>query len=94
MTIHFQPLPYAFEVFGVDFLVDAESNVWLLEVNAFPDFKQTGDELRGIVAEFWSGVLRLAVGPFVGLPDGQASKTNGREEEDMVLVREVDLGRR
>ena len=94
MTIHFQPLPYAFEVYGVDFLVDAESNAWLLEVNAFPDFKQTGDGLRGVVAEFWTGVLRLAVGPFVGSIEHQTSETEGGEVGGMVLVREVDLGRR
>ncbi|GKT94234.1 LOW QUALITY PROTEIN: 5'/3'-nucleotidase SurE [Colletotrichum tofieldiae] len=50
MTIHFQPLGNAFEVFGLDFLVDAEARPWLLEVNSFPDFKQTGGELKGVVA--------------------------------------------
>ncbi|KAJ4381941.1 hypothetical protein N0V85_008641, partial [Neurospora sp. IMI 360204] len=51
MMIHFQPMEQAFEVYGLDFLVDADSEgkntAWLLEVNAFPDFKQTG-ELKGV----------------------------------------------
>ncbi|BFZ58779.1 putative tubulin--tyrosine ligase pby1 [Savitreella phatthalungensis] len=47
--IHFQPLPNAFEVFGLDYLVDASSSVHLLEVNAYPDFAQTGDGLKGLV---------------------------------------------
>lgn len=62
MPMHFSPLANAFEVFGVDFLVDAQGVAWLLEVNSFPDFKQTGDELRDdVVAELWRQVLRLAV---------------------------------
>ena len=62
MMVHFQPLENAFEVFGLDFLVDEEGTPWLLEVNAFPDFKQTGD-LKGVVGGFWSEALRVAVGP-------------------------------
>ncbi|EGR51155.1 uncharacterized protein TRIREDRAFT_120402 [Trichoderma reesei QM6a] len=90
MPIHFQTLPNAFEVFGLDFLVDADGEAWLLEVNAFPDFKQTGGDLRGIVEGFWRGVVGVAVGGFFGV-DGVK-----REEEDgdMVSVRRVDLGRR
>ncbi|KJZ74672.1 hypothetical protein HIM_06022 [Hirsutella minnesotensis 3608] len=88
MPIHFQALPNAFEVFGLDFMVDASGTVWLLEANAFPDFKQTGSDLEEIVAGFWKGVVRTAVLPFFGLDDGVA------EDEDMVTVRAVDLGRR
>lgn len=95
MTVHFQPLPFAFEVFGLDFLVDAGGTAWLLEVNAFPDFKQTGDELRDVVEGFWRGAVRLAVGPWAGCGGGGAEKEQEKEEsEDFVLVRDVDLGRR
>ncbi|KAK4103331.1 sure-like protein [Parathielavia hyrcaniae] len=48
MPVHFQPLPHAFEAYGLDFLVDARGTAWLLEVNAFPDFKQTGEGLTGV----------------------------------------------
>jgi tubulin--tyrosine ligase len=94
MMVHFQPQPNAFEVFGVDFLVDARGTAWLLEINAFPDFKQTGDDprLRDVVAGFWKGVLGVAVGG-----TGFVAGCGERVEEvtrDMVLVREVDLGRR
>ncbi|KAK7747552.1 hypothetical protein SLS53_001807 [Cytospora paraplurivora] len=91
MMVHFQPLPFAFEVFGLDYLVDAGGRAWLLEVNAFPDFKQTGEGLRGVVAEFWEGAIRRAVGPFVGL-EGRGE--NGDADDGMVLVRDIDLGRR
>ncbi|KAK3402256.1 survival protein sure-like phosphatase/nucleotidase [Sordaria brevicollis] len=91
MMIHFQPMEQAFEVYGLDFLVDADdaegkNRAWLLEVNAFPDFKQTG-ELKGVVGGFWEGVIKEAVGPFAGVEIKE-------EDEKMRLVREVDLGRR
>lgn len=87
MMVHFQPVPWAFEVYGLDFLVDAGGRAWLLEVNAFPDFKQTGEGLRERVVEgFWKGVVRLAVGPWAGVET--------EDDGGMVLVREIDLGRR
>lgn len=94
MMVHFQPQPNAFEVFGVDFLVDAKGTAWLLEINAFPDFKQTGDDpkLRDVVAGFWRGVVGVAVGA-TGFVAGDREKMQ-EAERDMVLVREVDLGRR
>ncbi|KAM5348730.1 hypothetical protein ACJ41O_008553 [Fusarium nematophilum] len=91
MPIHFQTLPNAFEVYGLDFLVDARGVAWLLEVNAFPDFKQTGGDLKEIVSGFWKGVLRHGVAPFFGI---NASSLKDKEgAEDMVPVRKVDLGR-
>ncbi|PHH67635.1 hypothetical protein CDD82_1252 [Ophiocordyceps australis] len=88
MPVHFQTLPNAFEVFGLDFLVDGGMRAWLLEVNAFPDFKQTGGQLKGLVERFWTGVVREAVLPFCGIEESQG---NGG---DMVLVKRIDLGRR
>ncbi|KAK1989060.1 5'/3'-nucleotidase sure [Colletotrichum cereale] len=88
MTIHFQPLGNAFEVFGLDFLVDVEARPWLLEVNSFPDFKQTGGDMKGVVAGFWEETLRTAVGGFFGV------EAEGKASGDMVRVRRVELGRR
>ncbi|KAK3332076.1 survival protein sure-like phosphatase/nucleotidase [Cercophora scortea] len=95
MVVHFQPLEHAFEVFGLDFLVDCEGTAWLMEINAFPDFKQTG-KLEGVVAGFWREVLRLAVVPFAGVTDEEEEEEGESRvgKEEMVLVREVDLGRR
>lgn len=94
MPIHFQTLPNAFEVFGLDFLVDAKGAAWLLEVNAFPDFKQTGGDLSDIVEGFWTGVLRRAVPPFFGLDASSLASSDKYPDADLVAVREVDLGRR
>jgi tubulin---tyrosine ligase len=88
MMVHFQTLPNAFEVFGVDFLVDGEGRAWLLEVNAFPDFRQTGDELKGLVGGLWEEVVGRVVGGFFGV------ETEGEKGEGLVYVRRVELGKK
>lgn len=87
MSIHFQPLPNAFETFGLDFLVDKEGECWLLEVNAFPDFAQSGDVCKGVVEGFWSEVVEKTVGGFFGVEGAEG-------EGNLVRVGGVDLGRR
>ncbi|KAE8855866.1 hypothetical protein PTNB29_08705 [Pyrenophora teres f. teres] len=92
MSIHFQPLPNAFEVFGLDFMVSVERDgglkTWLLEVNAFPDFRQTGDDLKGLVEGLLEGVVSMGVGRFFGVGEEDGG------EEKMVKVLDIDLGRR
>lgn len=89
MMVHFQTMPNAFEVFGLDFLVDEGGVAWLLEVNAFPDFRQTGQELMGVVGGLWEEVVGKAVGGFFGV---EREKEDG--EGGLVEVRRVDLGRK
>lgn len=92
MSIHFQPLPNAFEIFGLDFMVgieeDGSLNTYLLEVNAFPDFRQTGNELSGLIEGLFEGVVDQAVQPFFGL------EREGKDDGKMVKVLDIDLGRR
>lgn len=94
MSIHFQPLPNAFEIFGLDFMVSVEADgalkTWLLEVNAFPDFRQTGGELKGLVEGLFEGVVDVSVKGFFEV--GGQGEDNG--DEKMVKVLDVDLGRR
>ena len=93
----FQPLPNAFEVFGIDWMVDDKGEVWLLEVNAFPDFRQTGEELRDVVKGLWDGVVGIVVGDFFGV-----SERDGRDGEEGTIgdegwgfrkVLDMDTGR-
>ena len=88
-SVHFQPLPNAFEIFGLDFLVDGSGRAWLLEVNAFPDFQQTGEELKVLVEGLFEEVVGVAVMPFFNGGDGDKDGT-----ERMRLVLNLDLGRR
>jgi hypothetical protein len=91
MSIHFQPLPNAFEIFGLDFLVDSKGTAWLLEVNAFPDFAQTGNELEGIISGLFQDVVKVGVMPFFELGEAASSK---EPAEDKVKALDIDLGRR
>ncbi|KAF1959763.1 tubulin-tyrosine ligase [Byssothecium circinans] len=108
MSVYFQPLPNSFEVFGLDFMVSveqgggsggAEVRTWLLEVNAFPDFRQSGERLKGVVGGLFEGVVRMGVAPFFGI-DGGGDGQEGEGEDgdgdggDMVKVLDIDLGRR
>ena len=61
----FAPMPHCFELFGLDFLVDASCGVHLLEVNPGPDFRQTGDRLKRVIVDLWEGTCALVL-------DGQA----------------------
>jgi hypothetical protein len=92
MGVHFQPLPNAFEIFGLDFMVGIEAdgclNTYLLEVNAFPDFRQTGSELSGMIEELFEGVVDEAIRPFFGKAE------EGSAKNEMIKVLDVDLGRR
>uniref|UniRef100_M4BXS8 Tubulin-tyrosine ligase n=1 Tax=Hyaloperonospora arabidopsidis (strain Emoy2) TaxID=559515 RepID=M4BXS8_HYAAE len=60
----FQPLPNCFEVYGVDFMVDEDFNVWLLEFNPGPDFKQTGDRLHFVIRDLMADTLRIVTNEY------------------------------
>lgn len=68
--MNFQPLPNAFELYGLDFLVSSDINetsgVTLLEVNAYPDFRQTGSDLKGLIDEFFDQIMTQSVIPLIG----------------------------
>ena len=90
--IHFQTVPNAFELFGVDFLVDEHLNVWLLELNAYPDLKQTGESLKEVVVGgLIEGILDVAVRPFFDKREAAQAAISG--DIRMRLVRHLDLGR-
>lgn len=95
MSIHFQTLPNSFELFGLDFMVGVEEdgglNTWLLEVNAFPDFRQTGSECKRVVEGLFEVVVDMGIGTFFGVGGVKGEKTG---QEMMVRVLDVDLGRR
>ncbi|KAG1826124.1 tubulin-tyrosine ligase family-domain-containing protein [Suillus subaureus] len=76
MPIHFQPLPNAFELYGVDFLVshdptglDSLGNsrifqVKLLEINSEPAIELTGRRLHRILEDLFVAIEQVAVLPF------------------------------
>lgn len=63
----FQPLSNAFELYGLDFLVDADLGVKFLEVNAFPDFKQTGESLNDLVCCLFYQSVAITCDTYFGI---------------------------
>jgi tubulin---tyrosine ligase len=55
----FSPIPGCFEHYGLDFLVDDAWNVYLLEGNPGPDFKQTGDRLQGVIGRLMQRTIEI-----------------------------------
>jgi len=66
--VHFQPLPNAFELFGVDFLVTCTSSsglqVHLLELNAEPAIELTGPRLTWILEDLFKDIGKVIIEPF------------------------------
>jgi len=62
----YAPLPGCFEHYGLDFIVEDRGadglGVYLLEVNPGPDFKQSGEKLRGIVGGVIEETVDLVFG--------------------------------
>ncbi|ORX69423.1 tubulin-tyrosine ligase [Linderina pennispora] len=61
----FQAWPNCIEQFGFDFLVDEDCNALMLEANAYPDFKQTGEGLKSVVEGFMAASVATAVDKFL-----------------------------
>lgn len=77
--INFQPLNNAIEIFGLDFLVNEDLSVKLLEVNSYPDFKQTGGELKGLITNLFVLVAEKVEGLI-----GKVSKDTSSGDLDLV----------
>ncbi|KAJ3516777.1 hypothetical protein NLJ89_g899 [Agrocybe chaxingu] len=75
--VHFQPLPNAFELFGVDFLVSHDHasatcpfQVKILEINAEPAIELTGPRLTWILEDLFISIAEVCVRPFFQPSDG------------------------
>jgi tubulin--tyrosine ligase len=70
-AVGFFPLENTFELFGLDFLLDAGGKAWLLEVNADPSLAVFGDRLRPRCAELIRDTLDAALPSVVGKAGGE-----------------------
>ena len=57
----FAPIDGCFEHYGLDFVVDENYNVYLLEVNPGPDFKQTGSALCSVISGLMGDTIDVAI---------------------------------
>ncbi|KAJ2807959.1 putative tubulin--tyrosine ligase pby1 [Coemansia guatemalensis] len=61
----FQTWSNCLEQFGFDFMVDEDCNAFMLEANAYPDFKQTGENLKFVVEGFMAASVATAASRFL-----------------------------
>lgn len=83
-----------FEIFGVDFLIDRDHQVYLLEINSYPDFKQTGQRLtHHVVGGLFKEVTKEIICPFFNLtPKEETKEDSGTWKPgalELVLDREL-----
>ncbi|ODV61170.1 TTL-domain-containing protein, partial [Ascoidea rubescens DSM 1968] len=83
--LNFQPILNAFEFFGLDFLIDEEFNVMLLEVNSYPDFKQTGDDLKDLINGLIEGLFIKVIVPFFSNEKAKEMGDSG-DTSDLIKV--------
>ena len=87
----FAPMANCFEVYGLDFMVDEQLNVSLLEVNPGPDFQQTGDRLRGVIVALWEQTMQIVLDADVPAlrrqgPSARVAAVGERAAEDFTCV--------
>ncbi|CAO3692803.1 unnamed protein product [Umbelopsis ramanniana] len=83
----FQAIPNAFELYGVDFLIDRDMQVYFLEANAFPDFKQTGNELQHIIGDLFAETIQMAVDPFFESSGADTTSSSPKEQKPSKFVK-------
>lgn len=74
----FAPIEGCFEHYGLDFMVDRNWQVYLLEINPGPDFKQTGHRLSPIIQGLMGDTMDVALLLAGNGGDGERSKAPDR----------------
>ncbi|KIM85357.1 hypothetical protein PILCRDRAFT_817360 [Piloderma croceum F 1598] len=89
--VHFQPIPNAFELFGVDFLVShtlttspsladcinrVPFQVQLLEINSEPAIELTGPRLTWILEDLFIAIGKVCITPFFSTGNNRAQSGN------------------
>ncbi|KAI0094710.1 tubulin-tyrosine ligase family-domain-containing protein [Irpex rosettiformis] len=105
MSVHFQPVPNAFELYGVDFLVShvpvtshADSSrrflLSLLEFNSEPAIEMTGPRLTWILEDLFVGIAKTCVTPFFQADSKEATGAQwkvGETKENMTKCWETQV---
>lgn len=74
--VNFQLNPNCFEIFGFDFLIDANFKVWLLEINAGPDFSQSGGNLKPTIEKLFRSSIAVLKSKYPFMSDDPTDHPN------------------
>ena len=83
-----------FEIFGLDFLVDRQFRVWLIECNTNPCLETSCSLLNRLVPNMLDNALTIAVDPHFPPPERKAGKEEAEWQEEKFnfeLVSDVSL---
>jgi len=64
----------SFEIYGYDFMIDEDLNVWLIEVNTNPCFELSSPYLARLIPAMVENALKIAVDPIFPPPPVPNSK--------------------
>lgn len=59
---------YTFELFGYDFIVDNDFNLWLIEVNTNPCIEESSELLKVLLRWMLEDMVKLAIDPLFPKP--------------------------
>jgi tubulin polyglutamylase TTLL1 len=65
---------YSWEIFGYDFMIDEDMNVWTIEVNTNPCFELSSPYLARLIPAMIENALKIAVDPVFPPPPVPNSK--------------------
>ena len=73
-----------FELFGYDFIIDEDFNLWLIEVNTNPCLEESSELLKMLLPRAINDMLKLSIDPYYGVkcPDEYAPQVIGYEDTE------------
>lgn len=65
---------YCFELFGYDFILDADFNVWLIECNTNPCIEESSKLLKHYLRRMIDDMLKIVIDPMFPKPKKKKGK--------------------
>ena len=82
---------HCFELFGYDFILDCDFNVWLIEVNTNPCLEESSQILKTLIPRMIEDMLRLTVD--LSFPRLKMKNIKKNEHKDGNLETERQTGK-